>query len=755
MSIKKGNKKPDKRSRMISLLLVLVLLVTSVVPVGAVSFGENGWPVEEEAAGDQDSVQGNGTESAEPEVPSEEPEVTYELSFYDPEGLQKYTDLTMEVAEGETVVLPELPQVEERLALGWSTYASDTLAEYEQGEEVTVTQDMDLYAVYEQEQPEEPDKKKVTVQFFDEDGEQEYSEFAMTVEEGTQITMPSPEKRSNMRAMGWSTAMNASSAKHKVGTKLTVTEDLKLYSVHQKLYTVTFLTNTGKSTSRLQALKIQGVWKEKVTLPDLPVYSGYISQGWTNKKSGKTVVYKEGASYTIVGNRTLYQLNKKAATYTVKFYNNDGSSSTSLNKLAKKVQEGNTVTLPNLPAKSGYDRLGWTTSKKATKARYQSGDKLKVTRNLKLYAVYQKITYCTVQFYNSKGQAYSSLKKTVKKGTYVTLPSLPTVLGYRVVGWGKTKNASSSQTLDEQQRVRVDANLKLYSRYKKSGSTLRFYSQDGSREYTSFRMENEYSSAVMPTGFSPKGYTFLGWSTKKNQSEYPEYDMGQKYTGLKGTIKLYMVCKKKTTIESENAKMSVEVSEKYDQVFMIGDSRYHGAQLALDQRYGGVPENVTFLCESGRGLQWFQNNYTTGRNFLKEISKTPGKKAVIWNLGINDLIDGFNLVDSEVSKYTKTMISMAKDLAGLDCDLYFMSVNPANDKETASASYGDTYLPRTPYDIRHFNWKVRNAVAGYYEYIDTYSYLVDTGFTTYDGMHYGDSTYLKIYNKSIEAIDGR
>lgn len=69
MSIKKGNKKPDKRSRMISLLLVLVLLVTSVVPVGAVSFGENGWPVEEEAAGDQDSVQGNGTESAEPEVP--------------------------------------------------------------------------------------------------------------------------------------------------------------------------------------------------------------------------------------------------------------------------------------------------------------------------------------------------------------------------------------------------------------------------------------------------------------------------------------------------------------------------------------------------------------------------------------------------------------------------------------------------------------------------------------------------------------
>lgn len=128
---------------------------------------------------------------------------------------------------------------------------------------------------------------------------------------------------------------------------------------------------------------------------------------------------------------------------------------------------------------------------------------------------------------------------------------------------------------------------------------------------------------------------------------------------------------------------------------------------------------------------------------------------MIWNLGINDLIDGYNDVSQSIEDYTEMMTKMARDLRGQGCDFYFMSVNPTNDKEAASPNYGTAYAPRSPYSVRLFNYQVRQNVSAYYTYIDTYTYLTSTGFILYDGLHYGDSTYLKIYDKAIESIDQR
>lgn len=753
-------RKRFRKLRLISWILVTALIFTSVSPAAAAELTlENAadsaeTAVETEPEDESLSLEGEDSEFGVPEEgegPEEEKE-EYGLYFYDTEGNQRYTDLTLTVWEGDTVQLPQVPEKEGWTALGWSHFTLDTVAEYEAGEEITVTKDMHLYAVYEDPNTAEPEE--FTVRFFDENGEKEYEEYAVTVPEGTVVTVPSPEEREDVRAMGWSKTMNAKSAAYRVGKELTVTEDMDLYSVHQKLYTITFLTNTGLTTARLEKLTIQGVWKEKVTLPDLPVYSGYISDGWTNQAYKKTVTNKEGSEYTVVGNRTLYQINHKMKTYSIKFYNNDGTSSSSLNKLAKSVQEGEKVTLPSLPAKSGYDSLGWAASKNAAKAVYEEGESIKPAKDMKLYAVYKKITYCSVTYYNRSGaKKLSTLTQKVKKGTYINLPDLPAVVGYRPLGWSKQKNTNTTALLNENQRIYVSGDMKLYAFYKESASSIRFYTVGGTSEYTSIRMENAGTSAVMPSAFSPKGYTFLGWSTKKNQDSNPEYAVGQKYTNLKPGMKLYAVCKKKTDIEAENSGLTVEESQKYDEVFFIGDSRIYGMELALNGTYGGTPENVTYLCESGRSILWFQNNYKTGRNFYQTISETPGRKAVIWNLGINDLIDGLNDVSDSVEKYTETMTAMAQELQEFGCDFYFMSVNPVNENETASPNYGSSWPVRSAYSVRLFNWKVRENTSEYFSYIDTFSYLTNTGFILYDGLHYGDSTYLKIYDKAIETID--
>ena len=49
--------------------------------------------------------------------------------------------------------------------------------------------DMHLYAAFDR-LPARPDVENVTIQFFDEKGENEYTEYQMTVPVGTTITMP-------------------------------------------------------------------------------------------------------------------------------------------------------------------------------------------------------------------------------------------------------------------------------------------------------------------------------------------------------------------------------------------------------------------------------------------------------------------------------------------------------------------------------------------------------------------------------------
>lgn len=282
--------------RLLSWFLAVVMILTMAAPAGAASLSEG---VSEEAVQETDEdtmaliLEDEEAEAAEDS--EDEDALTLEdsqeisLYFYNNSGSQRYTELTVLAKEGDKIKLPEVPaekneEEEEIPSLGWSSKMLSTEAEYEAGEEIEVTEELHLYAAFE-EIPVQPDVKNVTVQFFDENGENEYTEYQVTVPEGTSITMPSPEERDNLRAMGWSETMNAKSASYRVGKELTVTEDMKLYSVHQKLYTITFLSNTGKTTDRLKALTIKGVWKEKVTLPDLPSYSGYISDGWTNQKN--------------------------------------------------------------------------------------------------------------------------------------------------------------------------------------------------------------------------------------------------------------------------------------------------------------------------------------------------------------------------------------------------------------------------------------------------------------------------------------
>ena len=134
--------------------------------------------------------------------------------------------------------------------------------------------------------------------------------------------------------------------------------------------------------------------------------------------------------------------------YTVKFNNNSGTSkSKTYTALTRNVTLNTTIRLPAVPKAVGYQNLGWTTRKGSSKVVYKAGARVKVRKDMTLYAVRRKSRYYTVNFYLGNGStnsAYKKLQKKVEEGTYYTLPAVPSRSGYVNLGWSTAKNGKAS-----------------------------------------------------------------------------------------------------------------------------------------------------------------------------------------------------------------------------------------------------------------------------------------------------------------------
>ena len=83
-----------------------------------------------------------------------------------------------------------------------------------------------------------------------------------------------------------------------------------------------------------------------------------------------------------------------------------------------------------------------------------------------------------------------------------------------------------------------------------------------------------------------------------------------------------------------------------------------------------APSNVEFIAKAGEGLDWFKSSgYKT---LYRSVAKRPRteKKAVIINLGVNDLKNS--------ASYVKYMKKVAAKLKKYNCKMYYLSVNPVN-----------------------------------------------------------------------------
>lgn len=171
--------------------------------------------------------------------------------------------------------------------------------------------------------------------------------------------------------------------------------------------------------------------------------------------------------------------------------------------------------------------------------------------------------------------------------------------------------------------------------------------------------------------------------------------------------------------------------QEYDKIVMVGDSRFHHTY----RKYGITAPNTIFVSKPGEGYDWLvQDAYNKIVNAVKGSSKA----AIVVNMGVNDL--------TNTSKYlnfmNKKMLQMAQQN---NCDLYYMSVNPVNERVFPANSIRKEYKKMS--SVLNFNKKMKAGLNPAISYIDTCSYLRNR--FTYDEMTVSDGVH---YTRAISQI---
>lgn len=379
---------------------------------------------------------------------------------------------------------------------GWNTEADGTGTDYLPGQEISLTENLYLYAKWEAEKP-------VTITFIYNDGK--IGTDSTKAVPGSELTFPDAARK-GYDFMGWYADEELAVLVGNDGETYTVPEeDITYYAAWEKAEaTVRFDVDGGKMEGGTVTAKEGDI----ITLP-LCTKEDYIFTGWYD---GDTCVGQAGENYTVADDITLkaHYEEKEAVICTVTF-DADGGKMEGGTITAK---EGDTVILP-LCTKEGFIFTGWydgdTLAGKA-------GEEYTVLADVTLKARYEmekeeeKPVICTVTFDADGGETVRKSIST-EKGSAVILP-LCSKTGYEFLGWflASDENVCAGQA-GEEFTVQSDITLKAHFEKKEAVKVTITFDTDGGKEVKSIKAaKGETIRLPKP---EKEGYSFLGWYTEK------------------------------------------------------------------------------------------------------------------------------------------------------------------------------------------------------------------------------------------------
>lgn len=286
-----------------------------------------------------------------------------------------YSGLTITAVKGDKVKLPEIPQRTGYTGKGWSKTKNKGSVSYKQGQTITISGNMTLYAVQ--------SKLPYSISFNNNSGtstSKTYADLKMYAAKNQTITLPELPNAKGYQNVGWTTAKGKTTPVYKAGSKVKVTKNMKFYTVRRKsnYYNVEFFYGNGKSNSAYKKLKKRVEEGTEIKLPLVPARNGYINKGWSTRKN--PVVATSRKTYTVRRNVKFYSVQVKAVKVTLYKESGDFYRSTTMAK-------GSVYTLPCVRNAAGYTFMGWSDKpKQSVNPQYEPEMEITVEEDMDLYA---------------------------------------------------------------------------------------------------------------------------------------------------------------------------------------------------------------------------------------------------------------------------------------------------------------------------------------------------------------------------------
>lgn len=323
----------------------------------------------------------------------------------------------------------------------------------------------------------------------------------------------------------------------KTTTSVIVTE------INAEEYTITYDANGGDVDSIPEAqTKTENVELRLST--KIPTRTGYTFLGWAPDSAAKIAIYRAGAIYVTNSDVTLYAVWQAGAarSYSITYSANGGINA----PRAQNNVSGEVTLASTIPTYEGYGFDGWCEDAKGTSKKYAPGEKITVTKNIVLYAIWVKDSKTVTLEVNAENAGTVTGGGAKVKDATVLIKATPNA-GYVFKEWvvnsgGVTLQNKTSATTTFKMPAR---DVKITAKFEKIGLTVRYDANKGINAPESVSVNHGDEITITSEIPTREGYTFLGWSLTSTALEGNEdYAAGKTYIVNSNTV-FYAVWQKK------------------------------------------------------------------------------------------------------------------------------------------------------------------------------------------------------------------
>ena len=196
---------------------------------------------------------------------------------------------------------------------------------------------------------------------------------------------------------------------------------------------------------------------------------------------------------------------------------------------------------------------------------------------------------------------------------------------------------------------------------------------------------------------------------------------GRRYSLMTAAFAAWMLILLPLSVHAQEVQPAAR-AEDADDIIFVGDSRFV-------QMKNAVGENpYLWIAKGSQGYDWF-----SGEAVAQIDAAVQSGTKILINFGVND-------VGNEKS-YAELVNRKAAEWEEKGAEVYYASVNPVEDGR---------YV--TEEKVEKFNEKLQEDLNSAVEWIDSFSWLMEHGYTLTDGLHFYRDTYEKLYAFYLDEL---